>query len=87
VFPDGKFWHPLYTVVAHKPILTIILTLFCMAGGWFTQRFFKVSLTKTCQFKNVKKYVFLGKFISYHLSLGDFFEKSLFHIDLLAFEV
>jgi hypothetical protein len=47
--------------------------------------FSKLSLTQTCQYKNLKKYVFLGKCISYQLSLGDFFEKSLFHIDLLAF--
>jgi hypothetical protein len=40
---------------------------------------------KTCQYKNLKKYVFLGKCVSYHLSLGDFFEKSLVHIALLAF--
>jgi hypothetical protein len=32
-----------------------------------------------------KKYVFLEKCISYHLSLGDFIEKCLFHIDLLTF--
>jgi hypothetical protein len=33
----------------------------------------------------LKKYVFLGKYISYHLSLGYCFEKSRFHIVLGAF--
>jgi hypothetical protein len=44
-----------------------------------------VSLQKTCEFKNLKKYVFLGKCISYHLSLGDFFEKCRFPSVLGAF--
>jgi hypothetical protein len=33
----------------------------------------------------LKKYVFLGKCISYHLSLGDFFEKCRFPSVLGAF--
>jgi hypothetical protein len=35
--------------------------------------------------KICKKYVFLGKCISYHLSLGDFAQKYLFHMFLTAF--
>jgi hypothetical protein len=35
--------------------------------------------------KILKKYVFLGKCFSYHLSLGDFIEKCLFPIVLAAF--
>jgi hypothetical protein len=47
--------------------------------------FLNCPFKKTCDFKNLKKYVFLGKCISYHLSLGDCFEKSRFHIVLGAF--
>jgi hypothetical protein len=35
--------------------------------------------------KILKKYLFLGKCISYHLSLVDFPKKSLFHMFLTAF--
>jgi hypothetical protein len=48
--------------------------------------FSKLPLTQTCQYKKLKKKIrILGKCISYQLSFGDFFEKSLFHVDLLAF--
>jgi hypothetical protein len=66
-------------------ITEMFLTLFCMAGGDLPSVFSKLSLTQACQFKNLKKYVFLGNCISYQLSSGDFLEKSLFHIDLFAF--
>jgi hypothetical protein len=40
---------------------------------------------KPVNLKILKKYVFLRKCISYHLSLGDCLEKSCFHVVLGAF--
>jgi hypothetical protein len=53
--------------------------------GVISLAFFKAVPNKNVSVLKFEKYVFLGKCICYHLSLGDFIEKCLFHTDFLAF--